>query len=98
MSRQFDQFAEERQAKANMKLVAAIEFELSRAVAHAGGILVGYSIRCGDGDSLITLRASLAGRNQVAFVGAETPADALRKAVREGYKDKLAWREDKYGT
>lgn len=98
MSRQFDQFAEERQSKANMKLVAAIEFELSKAVEYAGGVLVGYSVRCGDGDSLVTLRVTLAGRKQVAFVGAETPADAIRKAVREGFKDKLAWRKDKYST
>lgn len=98
MSRQFDQFAEERQKKANMKLVAAIEFDLSRAVERAGGSLDGYSVRCCDGDSLVTLRVTLAGKRQVAFVGAETPADAIRKAVREGYDDKLVWRQDKFGT
>lgn len=98
MTRQLDAFHEQRQSKRDRKLVAAVEFDLDKAVSHAGGELQGYSIRCGGGDCLLTLRASLAGRGQVAFVGAGTPAEALRKAVREGYLDKLKWRGDKYGT
>lgn len=98
MSRQFDQFTEERQTKANMKLVAAIEFDLVKAVAHAGGVLNGYSVRCGGHDSLLTLRVTLAGKELVAFVGAGTEADAFRKAVREAYSDKLSWRPDKFRT
>lgn len=98
MSRQFDQFAEERQKKENLALVSAIEFGLAKGVAHAGGILDGYSVRCSNGASLLTIRATLAGRPQVAFVGAATPANAFRKAVREAYNDKLAWRQDKFST
>jgi hypothetical protein len=45
----------------------------------------------------VTLRAELAGKAQVAFVGAETLPDALRKAVAEGYADKLQWKADRYG-
>lgn len=98
MTRQLDAFQEQRQARADRKLVAALEFDLVKAVAHAGGILQGFSVRCGDGDSLVTLRAELSGRGQVAFVGAETVPDALRKAVREGYQDKLKWRQDQFST
>lgn len=98
MSRQFDQFIEERQSKANMKLVAAIEFDLVKAVSHAGGILNGYSVRCNTKDSLLTLRVTLAGREQVCFVGAESAAAAFRKAVRDAYQDKLVWRADRYST
>lgn len=98
MSRQMDADREQRQARKDVKLVAAIEFDLVRAVERSGAVLGGYSVRVGGFDCLVTLRAKLAGKAQVAFVGAETPADALRKAVREGLSDKLVWRDDKYGT
>lgn len=96
MSRQLEQIREVAQSKADRALVAAIEYGLAGAVAHSGGDLLGYSVRCDPNACLVTLRVKLAGRRQVAFVGAGTVADALRKAVRLGNKDELPWRADRY--
>lgn len=77
-------------------LVKALEFELEGAVAHAGAILTGFSVKMGDDEVLVTLRAVLAGRAQIAFIGAGSLPDALLKVVREAMVDKLQWRDDKY--
>lgn len=96
MTRQLDSVHEERQRKANLALVVAIEFGLEDAVARSGGELLGFSAKLSGGDCLLVLRARFPGGSQVAFVGGGTLADALRKAVREGNGDRLTWRADKY--
>jgi len=96
MANQLEVKLEERRQQVNNEVLAAIEFELVGAVAHAGGVLSGFSVKFGDSDVLMTLRAHLGGSNKVAFVGCPDLASCLRKAVGEAYSDGLAWREDKY--
>lgn len=87
---------QERQQQVNNEVLAAIEFELVGSVAHAGGVLSGISVKFGDADVLMTLRAHLGGSKKVAFVGCPDLASCLRKAVVEAYSDGLQWREDKF--
>lgn len=98
MSRQLEQFSEERDKKRRRAIVAAVEYDLQKAVERAGGDLLGFSTRMNPGECLVTLRVIVAGRRQVAFVGAEDLGTALIKAVRLGNSDKLGFRDDKYST
>lgn len=96
MSRQLEQIQEERQRRADVALVSAVEFGLSGAIAHTGGVLLGFSAKLQESDCLLVLRARFPGGPQVCFVGADSLANALRKSVREGLADNLRWREDRY--
>jgi len=96
MANQLEQRLAERQMQVNNEVLAAIEFELVGSVAHAGGVLTGISVKFGDADVLMTLRAHLGGSPKVAFVGCPDLASCLRKAVGEAYSDSLRWREDTF--
>lgn len=96
MTNQLEVKLQERQQQVNNEVLAAVEFELVGSVAHAGGVLSGISVKFGDSDVLMTLRANLGGRRQVAFVGCPDLASCLRKAVVEAYSDGLKWREDQF--
>lgn len=87
---------DERQLQVKNEVLAAVEFELVGSVAHSGGVLTGFSVRYGRSDLLLTLRAIVAGKAQIAFVGCPDLSTAFRKAVTEAYNDGLQWREDKY--
>lgn len=78
------------------EVLAAVEFELQGSIAHAGGTLVGFSVKFGEVDTLMILRVVLAGKAQVAFVGAPDLASCFRKAVGEAYSDGLRWKPDEY--
>lgn len=98
MTRQLEQLREENQEKADRRLVSAVEHGLVRSLDRAGMRLTGLSARIDDYEVLITFRGDSAEGPKVCFVGAETLADALRKAVREAESGKLKLREDKYRT
>lgn len=97
MSRQLDALHETRRDKRYSGLVSAVEFGLVEAIGRAGGELTGFAVKFRGGDVLLIVKATLAGKPQVAFIGAEDLGSALLKAVREGNQDKLRWREDRYG-
>lgn len=78
-------------------LIASVEFELEGSVAHSGGVLRGLSVKFGEVDCLLTLRADLPAGKMVAFVGAATLGDCFRRAVNDAYRDNLRWREDRFG-
>lgn len=96
MTRQLDQIQEERQARKYRALVKALEYDLEGSVGHAGGVLSGFSVRFGGYETLVTLRAVVAGRHQIAFVGSSSLVEALLKCVRLAKNDELKWRGDKY--
>ncbi len=96
MSRQLEAEWERRQARRGKKIVAAVEYELLSAVEHAGGELVGLAVKYRPGEVLLVIKVILAGRAQVCFVGGEDLGSCLLKAVREGKRDGLRWRDDKY--
>lgn len=98
MSRQLDQELEVKQANRAQALMRALDYGLEGAVAHSGGVLLGFSVKYGHADVLMIIRATLAGRKQVAFVGSETFAGCVIKAVRDGQSDNLRWKPDKFST
>jgi len=85
-----------KQQEVDKSLVAAVEFELRGAIAHAGGDLTGLSVKFSDVDTLMTLRAVVTANKCIAFVGAPTLSDCFRKAVTDAYHDRLKWRKDKW--
>jgi len=96
MSRQLEQLAEERTAKRHKEIVRAVEFELVGALAAAGAEVQGFSVKMGDFECLMTVRATIGGVAMVAFIGAEDLGGAMIKLIRAARRDKLVWREDKY--
>lgn len=96
MSRQGDVVAEGRTRKMHVAIVKALEFDLVGSVAHSGGVLTGFSVKIDEWETLVTLRAVVAGRPQIAFVGGESLAYTIVKCVREAHADRLQWREDRY--
>lgn len=81
---------------ANNELLAAVNYGLEEAVSHAGGVLSGLSVKFGDVDYLMTIRATVGSKECVAFIGAPTMRDAFRKAVTLAYCDELRWKACKY--
>lgn len=96
MSRQLEQVAEDRSARRHQEIVIAVEYGLAAAVERSGGILTGFTIKYRVPDCIMVVKAVLAGRPQVAFVGSDDLGGCLVKAVRLGNSDKLIWRADQY--
>lgn len=96
MSRQLDQKQEDRARARMVRLSAACDGALMGAVEHSGGILLGMSVKFETYDTLLTLRAEFPGGRMVAFVGGDSLGSALLKVVREGRRDGLKWRQDRY--
>lgn len=91
-----EEVRQKKQVERDKSLVAAIEFELAGSIGHAGGELLGFSVRFGESDCLLTLRALVTSNRCIAFVGAPGLADCFRKAVVDAYHDRLTWKVDKY--
>lgn len=96
MSRQLEQVQEERTARRNKEIVKAVEYDLVGSIGHAGGELTGFSVRIGATDTLLTLRAIVAGRPQIAFVGGSDTGSCLIKACSLGRQDRLQWKADRF--
>lgn len=69
---------------------------LEKGVEHAGGVLVGLSVKFNGFDCLLTLKAEFPSGMMVGFVGGEDLAQVLRKAASETVRDGVKWREDKW--
>lgn len=86
----------ERQADA--ELLTSVNYGLEEAITHSGGIVSGISIKFGEQDYLMTLRATIGSNKMVSFVGAPTLRDCFRKASHLAWCDELRWRADKFGN
>lgn len=87
---------EQHQEVVEKEILAAVEFELVGSIAHAGGVLTGFSVKFSDSDCLMTLRAVIGSRPMVSFVGCPDLSSCFRKAVVEAYHDGLKWRKDEF--
>jgi hypothetical protein len=96
MSRQLEQHQEDKNNRRRKAIVNAVEFELLAAIRHSGAEPIGLAINFRAGDCLIVVKGMLAGRRQVAFVGAQDCGGALIKVGRLARADKLVWKEDRY--
>lgn len=98
MSRQLEQRREDAQKKRDQKILQAVEYGIVDDVGRAGGVFTGFGLRYGPAECLVTVRATVAGRQQIAFVGAEDLGGCLIKLCRLARQDKLVWRADKYAV
>jgi len=96
MTRQLEAESESRSAKLDKQTLEACNGGLEAAVARAGGILRGLSIRIDEYEVLVTIKAEFPAGPQVAFVGSEDVGGAMRKGMREAARDALQWRTDKW--
>lgn len=96
MSRQLDVKVEERETKRRNKLVKGLEFSLHGALQFQGAELRGFSIRYGDFDCLLTLKASFEGKWHVANISSDTMMNCLLKVIADAERGRLNWRPDKY--
>lgn len=96
MTRQLELEQEVRQTNRLKAIARAVDYGLVGQLGNAGADLVGFTVRMGVDDCLMTLRVVREGRREVAFVGGESLGSCILKAVRDARDDKLAYREDKY--
>ena len=98
MTKKIDAKLEERRAQVDREIVQAIEYALEEAVSSSGGVFTGFSMKIGDLDVLLTLRAIVDGEKSVCFVGCPDMSSCFRKAVVEGFNGGLRWRADKFAN
>lgn len=84
--------SEERAIKFRFEILVGLE----AALGYHQIYLHGYSVKITPSYNLLTIRATRADVQQVAFVGAETIDRAFIKAATLARQDKLSWQADKY--
>jgi hypothetical protein len=87
---------EEAAAKLRNQAGRSLEGGLEAAVSRAGGELHGFSIKIGEQDYLMSLRATFPAGRMIAFVGADSMAQCFTKAAYAAGSDTMRWRVDKY--
>jgi hypothetical protein len=87
---------EEREERLWRDVRRALSGGLAAGINENGGFLLGLSVRYGEYETLLTIRAEFPGGGMVAFVASDTLAGAIRKAYLEAKAERLRWRADKY--
>jgi hypothetical protein len=96
MSRQLEQKQEQRETAKRDALFQALEHGLPGALAFQGIELLGFAIKYGDFDCLMTIKAYVGETRSVCFVGSDTMTNCILKADAEARRGALKWRKDKY--
>lgn len=81
--------------KAN-KLEEVLLHGMMGSIAYAGGELSGFSMKIGQVDYLITLRARFPAGHMISWVGGENMVEVFLKAERLAASGELSWRQDRY--
>jgi len=87
---------EKRQQTTRRRLEQACYGGLEAAVERAGGELTGLAMRTNDGSVLLTLKARFPAGHVVGFVGSDSIAGCLLKAVVDAKRDAVRWKPDQY--
>lgn len=87
---------ETRQARMDKRVGEAVGYRFEGQLSHAGAVLTGLSFKMDGMDCLMTIKAVLAGRDQVAFVGGPDWAVCIVHGTELASRDGLKWREDKF--
>lgn len=98
MSWQADAKTEEKREARNKLLYRVLDYGLPGALEAQGIELLGFAVKYDAFNSLITIKAIVGGKRQVAFVGSDTVANSILKAYRNAQHDQLKWRPDKYNN
>ena len=96
MTRTRDSEHEAKMASREKRAGASLRIGLQAAVEAQGGTLAGFSVRCSDYESFMTLRVDFDGKRMIAFVGSETLEGVFIKAEREAAANRLKWKVDRY--
>jgi len=83
-------------ARRRQKAGKALDGGLESAVQRAGGELLGFSVKIGELDYLMTLRARFPAGRRVSFVGADSLVHLVPKVMVLAGNDELKWKEDKF--
>jgi hypothetical protein len=86
----------QRQQKRALFLYRVLSGDLEATLHKFGAVLLGFSVKCGDEDYLLTMRADFEGEKMVAWVGATSLANMFRKAYREARSNTLRWKVDEW--
>jgi hypothetical protein len=78
------------------KLAEVLDHGLSGTIAYQGGELTGFSMKIGNVDFLITLRAYFPAGHRISWVGAASMVECILKAERLAAEGGLSWAKDKY--
>lgn len=96
MSRQLDIEVEARETARRDALVKALEFGIVGSLESQGIELLGIAIKYDAFNCLMTVKAFLGGKKQVAFVGSDSIMNCFLKLYSAARNDALKWRVDKY--
>lgn len=96
MTRSTEAAREKKQAAQALKLWRCASTGLFEAVERSGGELRGFSMKVGEWDCLLTLRADFPTGPCVGFVGGETIGGCLLKAEMQASRDAIGWRPDNF--
>lgn len=78
------------------KLEEVLDHGLAGSIAYQGGELTGFSLKIGNVDYLVTLRAYFPAGHRISWVGASSMTEVILKAERLAAGGLLDWLEDKY--
>ena len=96
MSRQLEQEQETFETNRRRGLVKALEYSFVGSLEGQGIELIGFSIRYDAFNCLMTIKADIAGKRQVSFVGSDTIMNVLLKADHMARNCVLKWKDDQY--
>lgn len=69
---------------------------LESSVEHAGGVLLGLSVKFNGAGCLLTLKAEFPAGGMVGFVGGDDLAHVMRKGAAAAVRDGVKWKADKW--
>lgn len=98
MSRQLDQKKEIYETARRDALVKALEYSLVGSLETQGIELQGIAIRYDPFNVLMTIKADIAGKRMVSFVGSDTLMNVFLKADSMSRSTVLKWKADQYHT
>lgn len=85
-----------RSLKRDQRVAEALDYKLYETLQIYGIEMLGIAFKHGPSDCLMTLKAYVGGTFSVCFIGSESMASAILKAVNDAENDRLTWRPDKY--
>lgn len=88
--------SEKKAPRRAVKLEEVLTHGLSGTIAYQGGELTGFSMKVGNVDFLLTLRAHFPAGHLISWVGASSMVEVFLKAERLAAEGRMEWHGDKY--
>lgn len=86
----------EKMERERQAVLLAVYGGLEAGVSKAGGELLGISVKLGQFECLLTLRAEFPAGPVVGFITGDGLAEVLKKAASAAARDGVKWRADKW--